>query len=313
MAYELLFLIIGLAGLWVGAELVVNGSYNLARFFKMSELVIGLTIVSIGTSLPEIVVSIRGGLERAMGVETSGIVVGNALGSCLNQITIILGIAGLFSGALLITKRELLRDGLMLLGSIALFFIVSYDLEITRFEGIILIIVYGLYFLNLLREERIYEKMRRPELHLLWDLVSLVAGLFFVIYASKMVVLNGVSLAGIWNVKKSFIGIVIIGLGTGLPELAISLNALWKKSTGIAVGNLIGSNICDLLLSLGLGTVISGFVVGRGLVRFDIIFMVFTAMAVLFLFSRGRRLTRKEAIILIIIYVVYLGLKLQGF
>jgi len=311
MANELLLLIIGLAGLWLGAELVVRGSQNLARFFKISELVIGLTVVSIGTSLPEIAVSISGGLERAAGIETSGIVVGNALGSCLNQITIILGIAGLF-GALLITKRELLRDGLMLVGSIVLFFIVAYDMKITKFEGIILIVVYGIYFINLLREEKLYEKIRRPELHLTWDLVSLGAGLFFVIYSSKMVVLNGVSLASLWGVKESLIGILIIGLGTGLPELAVSLSALWKKSTGIAVGNLIGSNICDLLLSLGLGTVISGFVVGEGLLKFDIIFMFFTALAVLFLFKSGQRLTRREAVMLIIIYVVYLGLKLTG-
>jgi cation:H+ antiporter len=312
MAHELMLLIIGLAGLWLGAELVVRGSQNLARFFKISELVIGLTIVSIGTSLPEIAVSVSGGLGRLAGIETSGIVVGNALGSCMNQITIILGIAGLF-GALLITKRGLLRDGLMLLVSIVLFFIVSYDLKITRFEGFILIVVYGLYFLNLLREEKLYEKIRRPELHLLWDIVSLVAGLFFVIYASKMVVNNGVSLAGIWGVKESLIGILIIGLGTGLPELAVSISALWKKSTGIAVGNLIGSNICDLLLSLGLGTVISGFAVGAGLLNFDIIFMFFTALAVLFLFRTGKRLSKMEAIMLIVIYVVYLGLKLQGF
>jgi cation:H+ antiporter len=312
MAHELLLLIIGLAGLWLGAELVVKGSQNLARFFKISELVIGLTVVSIGTSLPEIAVSISGGLGRLAGIETSGIVVGNALGSCLNVITIIMGIAGLV-GALLITKRELLRDGLMLAVSIILFFVVSYDLKITRFEGFILIIVYGLYILNLLREEKLYEKIKRPELHLLWDIISLVAGLFFVVYASKMVVLNGVGLAGIWGIKESMIGILIIGLGTGLPELAVSVSALWRKSTGIAIGNLIGSNICDLLLSLGLGTVISGFIVDSSLLRFDVIFVFFTALAVLFLLRSGRRLTKKEAVMLIVIYVVYLGLKLQGF
>lgn len=309
MLHELSFLVLGLAGLWLGAELVVKGSQNIASFFKISGLVIGLTIVSIGTSLPEIAVSVRSGFERLAGIEASGIAVGNALGSCLNQITIILGVVGLFS-ALLITKRELLRDGLMLLSSVILFFIVAYDLKITRFEGVILILVYCLYLFNLLREEKLYEKIRRPKLHLLWDILSLAAGIFFIIYASKMVVLNGIALADKLGVTKSFIGILIVGLGTGLPELAVSISAILRKSMGIAIGNLIGSNICDLLLSLGLGTVISGFVVEEGLLKFDIIFTFFTVLAVLFLFSRGKKLTRKEAVMLIIIYFIYLGLKL---
>lgn len=311
--YEFILLILGLGGLWLGAELIVKGSQNLARFFKISELLIGLTIISIGTSLPEIAVSVAGGFEKLAGIDTSGIVVGNAIGSCLNVITILLGIVGLF-GVLLITKREIIRDGLMLLGAIAIFFVFALDGKLTKFEAIVMIVIYVIYVVNLFREERIKEKVRRPKLHLLWDVISIVAGVLIIIYASKMVVDNGVSLAHVWGVKESIIGILLIGLGTGLPELAVSLTAVFRKSTAIAVGNLIGSNICDLLLSLGMGTVIaSGFIINKSLVWFDVPFMFAAALLVLILFWNGRRLKRKEAAILVIVYVIYLILKLRGF
>ena len=309
---ELLLLIMGIAGLWIGAESVVHGSENIAKFFKLSPLLIGLTIVSIGTSLPEIAVSVAGGLERLRGIETSGIVVGNALGSCLNLITILLGIIGVVGGILIITKRELIRDGLMLLGSIVFFFFVSLDGKLTRLEGAIMITIYIIYFINLFREERIKEKRREPTR--IWtDIIALVAGLAIVIISSKMTVDNGVFLAQMWGIRESLVGILIVGLGTGLPELAVSLTAIRHKNIAIAVGNLIGSNICDLLFSLGLGTVISGFIVGKNLLKFDIPFMFGAAVLILLLFRRKMRLKRKEAILLILVYIVYAGLKLKGF
>ena len=310
--YELTLLIVGLAGLWLGAELVVRGSQNLARFFKISELFIGLTIVSIGTSLPEIAVSISGALQRLQGIETSGLVVGNALGSYLNQISLILGIVGVLGGVFLISKRELRREGLMLLASIAIFFVFALDGKLTKFEGIVMIIVYLLYFFSLFREEKVYEKIRRPQLNLVWDISSIVAGLLIIIYASQTVIGNGVLLAQMWGVKESLIGILLIGLGTGLPELAVSATAIIRKSTSIAVGNIIGSNITDLMFSLGLGTVISGFIVSKNLLWFDVPILFGMALLVIILFARGKRLKRKEAIILIAVYIAYLILKLKG-
>ncbi len=308
--YELLLLIMGIVGLWIGAESVVHGSENIAKFFRVSPLLIGLTIVSIGTSLPEIAVSVAGGLERLRGIETSGIVVGNALGSCLNQITIILGIVGLF-GMLLITKRELIRDGLMLLGSIVFFFLVAWDGKLTRLEGVIMVTIYLIYFINLFREEKVVEERREPTR--IWtDIVALIAGLAIVIVASRMTVDNGVVLAQAWGIRESLVGILIVGLGTGLPELAVSLTAIRHSDAAIAVGNLIGSNICDLLFSLGLGTIISGFVVGKNLLKFDVPFVFGAAVLILLLFRRKMRLKRKEAILLILAYIVYVGLKFRG-
>ncbi len=306
----LLLLIMGIAGLWIGAESVVNGSENIARFLKMPPLLIGLTIVSIGTSIPEIAVSVVGGLERLRGIETSGIVVGNTIGSCLTLITLLIGIVGLF-GTLLITKRELMRDGMMLLGSIVLFFLVAIDGNITKLEGAIMLIVYIVYFVNLFREERQREK-RRKEMHILSDVIALIAGLVIVIVASKMVVDNGIILSELWGIKESLIGILFLGLGTGLPELAVSISAIRRKAIGLAVGNMIGSNICDILFALGLGSVISGFAVGRGLLKFDIPIMFGVTLLTLLLFRSKLRLKRKEAILLILVYCVYAGLKFSG-
>ncbi|MBW2993018.1 calcium/sodium antiporter [Candidatus Woesearchaeota archaeon] len=306
----LLLLVMGIAGLWIGAESVVQGSTNIARYLKMSPLLIGLSIVSIGTSIPEIAVSVMGGIGRLSGIETSGIVVGNTIGSCLTLLTLLIGIIGLF-GTLLITKRELMRDGMMLLGAIALFFVVAIDGHITKLEGAIMLIIYIVYFVNLFREEKQREK-RRKEMHIFSDIVALIAGLVIVIVASKMVVNNGIILSELWGIKESLVGILFIGLGTGLPELAVSLSAIRRKTVGLAVGNMIGSNICDLMFALGLGSVISGFVVSRNLLKFDIPFLFGAAILTLVLFRSKLRLKRKEAVLLILVYCVYAGLKFMG-
>lgn len=314
MLLELILLIMGLIGLWIGSELVIGGAKNIADHFRLSATFIGLTILSIGTSIPEIAVSIAGGIDRLNGIETSGLVIGNKIGSAANLLTIILGIAGLL-GALWVSRKRLRRDGFMLIGSILLLAILGYDGALTVFDGYVLIIVYLLYLLDLTRQEKLYTKItgRKPEMHLAFDLLRLAGGLFLVVLTSNYVVKNGIALAEAWGVTQTFVGIFIVGLGTGLPELAVSIAALRKKQVQMSVSNLIGSNICDLLFSLGAGTIIAGFLVSARVLYYDIPALIIIAAAVLFLFRGGRKLTKAEAASLIIVYFAYLGIRLYLF
>ncbi|MBW2977610.1 calcium/sodium antiporter [Candidatus Woesearchaeota archaeon] len=309
---ELILLVLGLLGLLLGSELIIKGALNIAEHYKISHLFIGLTILAIGTDLPELVIAITGSIDKLMGIETSGLIIGDALGSCFGQIGLTLGIIGLF-GVCCLTKRELLRDGLMMVGSVALLFLAGYDGELSRFEGIAFILIYLFYFMSLRREEKIYEKIKRaPPMHLLWDAVSLIGGFAILIYSSNIVVENAITLAQSWGIAQSLVGILIVGLGTSLPELAVSLGAIRKGAFRLSVGNLIGSNIFDILFTLGIGSVIAGFNVSRNLLRFDIPFLFVLSIIALLFFRTKMKIAKKEAIILVLIYAVYVVLKLRG-
>jgi len=307
------FLILGLIGLIIGAHLIIKGSLNIANHYKISQLFIGLTILAIGTDLPELFVIITGAVKKLGGVETSGLIVGQTIGSCMGQIALTLGIMGLIS-FLTVTKRELLRDGLFMIGSVLLLFFISFNGNISRVEGIIFLIIYIFYFFNLQREEKVFAKIKKaPRIRLGWSILSITAGLFLLIYSSDLVVENAVKLAEILNVSQSLVGVLIIGLGTSLPELALTISATVKKAYGLSVGNLIGSNIFDILFALGIGSTISGFSVNPELLRFDIPILFITSIIVVLLFRSGFRIKKTEAVLLLAVYVVYVGLKLFGY
>lgn len=310
---ELIFLVLGIIGLIIGTELVVKGAMNIAEHYKLSHIFIGLTILAIGTDLPEFFLAVTGGIDRYVGIETSGIVVGDVIGACFSQIGLALGVIGLF-GYITLTKREIRFDGFMLLISVILFFLVAFDGTITLFEGIILVIIYLTYYISLYRKEKVHEKVKKaPPLHIVWDTVSLVAGLAVVVYASTIVIDSGLVLVEAWGVSQSFIGILFVGLGTSLPELAITFGTIFRGAKGMSVGNLVGSNIFDMLVPIGVGAAISPLNVGNNLIWFDIPVLFLLSLLVLLFFMRKKGLQRKEAAVLLLFYLGYVGLKIIGY
>lgn len=311
MMLELVFLLLGLVGLWFGADMAVKGAIGISRYLRVGGLFIGLTVMSIGTSIPEIAVSIAGGMDRLAGLETSGLVIGNKIGSCLNQITLIMGLVGLF-GLLCMTKREWRRDGAMLMASIGIFFLAGMDGFISALDGWFLIAIYMTYFLFLFKDEKLREKIRRrrTELQAAWDVLDLAGGLVVVLFASSIIIDSGMSLAGQLQTSGMLIGIFIVGLGTGLPELSVSLTAIRKKECGMSVGNLIGSNITDMLFSLGVGAVFAGFLVEPSVLYFDIPVLMLVSALMLAFFGQTYKLKRQKAAMLLLVYVFYTAIKL---
>jgi len=311
---ELLLIIIGLAGLWLGTEWVIKGAVNIAEYYQLSQAFIGIAILAIGTDLPELIISLDASLHKASyDVDTSGIILGNSIGSCIGQISAVLGFAGLF-GMLSITKKDLLQDAVMLLGSIIVVILFGLDGQISYAEGGLLLVMYGIYYFTLIRKEHIVQKVRkRLKRSIGKDIVFLIAGLIVVIYSSDLVVRNAVAFAGLLNIRQSFVGIIIIGLGTSLPELALSLNASRKKAFSLSVGNLIGSNIIDILVPIGMGGSIAQLNVGKKLLWFDLPFLFVISLLVIIFFYRQRGVQRKEAIVLIMLFFFYAILKFTGF
>lgn len=312
MQIELLYLIIGLVGLWVGSELTTRGAISIAKRLKISHIFIGLTILAIGSDLPELFINITGALQKLQGIDTSGLIVGQTVGTVISQTTLVLGLVGLF-GLVVISKREFLRDGLIMVGAAAVLFLMGMDGQLSILDGIILLIIYSFYFMTIVREEKIHEKIKNQKGYgvLIWSTVSVIAGFIFLIYASKAVVENAVTLANIWGISQTFVGLLIVGLGTSLPELSISVNAVLKKAGTMSVANLIGSNIFDILFALGISSVIAkGFNVSHSLIEFDIPFLIGVCVLSIFLLRTKMRLEKREAITLILVYLGYVALKL---
>ena len=310
---EILLMLAGLLGLWLGTELVVNKAVKIAEYYNLSQLFIGIAILAVGTDLPEMVIAINASVQNALhDVDTSGIIIGNAIGSSFTQISLVLGITGTM-GYLTLTRRHLYEDGAMLIGTIILVFLLGYDTTISRLDGIALLTVYAIYYFSQFYKERLGKKMKRkPSRSIKRDVVLLTVGVLVVVVTSELVVDNAISLAEKLHIRQSFVGILLIGLGTSLPELALSINAIRKKAHGLSVGNLIGSNIFDLLVPVGLGALIAELHLEKRLLWFDLTVLLGLSLLVLFFFFKKKGLQPIEAIVLIGVFLVYAALKLMG-
>jgi cation:H+ antiporter len=307
--------------LWLGAESVTKAAIKIAKTLSLSESFIGLTIVAIGTSFPEIVISVTGAVQNLHGEETSQIVLGNVIGSGMANLALVLGILGIFK-VIKLRKTELLLDMLMLVMSTTILYVVSLDGLINIQDGILLILFYLIYLLflnrqNLKKQTSLFKRKRFKKKKLkkikLAHLFQLILGLIILSKASQMVLDSGVILAEKLNINEMLVGILLVGLGSSLPELMVSANAVLKGSTALSLNNLIGSNILNVFLALGVSSTISTWEVNRQIVHFDIPYLLFTSIvAVLFLLSKNK-FERNESLLMIALYTIFIILKISGF
>jgi len=249
---QALIAIMAIAGLWFGSDKVIWGVKRIARKFGISELIIGLTIVSIGSSLPEIFVNISAGMR---GVDDIG--VGNIVGSCFVQISFILALCVLVGGPMKSQKSKLKRDGAMVVGSIVLLFLLGLDGSIGTGEGLLLVLMYASYLYYLLVANRTKWKVKKSDAHLMLSFVAFTFGVALVWISAEVLLTVGIHAGRELGLREGMIGL-LSGIGTSIPELSISMMALLRKSNGISLGNLLGSNITDPLFSLGIGAVLAG-------------------------------------------------------
>jgi len=317
----IILIVIALALLITSADFFVEGAKGLARRAGMAEVVIGLTIVSIGTSLPEILVTATASASSENDPALMDLAVGNIYGSVLVQITLVLGIVVAFK-PLDIRPAWLRRDGLLMLMSIILLTGLLWEGgELSRIEGAILCLIYAVYIMWLLNDT---DKIRSDELELVEEIKStefswtgtayftmVIVGLFMAVYSANQLVQYACLIAEKLNVPHAIVGTTMSGLGTSLPELTVAMVAV-RKSQGVAIGTLIGSNITDPLLSIGIAALVSPISITEG--SYDLtMHLIIPATLVgvtlcLAMMWTGFRFSRLEGSILIAFYLIFLML-----
>lgn len=309
MVMMIVLLISGTVLLYFGAELLVKGSANLAMRCGVSALVAGLTIVAFGTSAPELVVSIKAALDGL-----GDIAVGNVIGSNIFNIAIILGLSALIH-PMKVHLNVLKVDTPVMLASSVLLMAVLHDLYVSRVEGIFLfagIIAYMTFTIITARrtgetkvdfplEQLTPKKKVTPVL----DIIFVIGGLCLLALGSRFFVNGAVSLARAIGVSEAVIGLTIVAVGTSLPELATSIIASIKKEEDIAIGNIIGSNIFNILAILGTSSTITPLN-ASGVGQISLYFMLGTTVLLMPFMRTGFVLNRIEGLMLLIVYGGYM-------
>lgn len=314
MLVDIVLLIIGLVVLIYGANFLVDGGSALAHRLKVSNMVIGLTVVAFGTSTPELVVNVVSSMDGS-----SALALGNVLGSNMFNILAILGITALIVPLGVKKMTTWVEIPLAVLAAVLVLLFINGDPAgtITRAEGICLLcffVIFLIYTLMLAKfgaagdGEEIEIKnysVGKSVLFILLGLVGLIGG-------GRLLVNGAVSIAQSMGISERIIGLTIVSIGTSLPELATSIIAARKKNADMAIGNVVGSNIFNTFLILGASATITPLQVPQGSLLDLIVNIVAAGLLFMFIFTgRGRKISRWEGGILLVIYIVYLFLVIR--
>lgn len=309
MIINILLLIVGFVILIKGADIFVDGASSVALNFKMSKMLIGLTIVSFGTSAPEFAVSVKSLLSGS-----GDIVLGNVIGSNILNILLIVGASALVHS--LNVKNNTVKKELPIVMLISTLFVIllsdslidaRYENAFTRSDGLVILLVFSIfiYYLISMMKNKIDEEQDEKKMPLLKALIFTVLGIVMIVFGSDFVVDSASQIARAIGISEKMIALTIIALGTSLPELVTSITATKKGEYDIAIGNVVGSNIFNLGVVVGIPVAIFG---GIDKISFNsvdlIVFLVSTVM--LFFFSvDDRKITRKEGIIFLLVFIAY--------
>ena len=309
---DLLKIFGGLILLFYGGDFLVTGSARLARFLKLSSFVIGATIIAFGTSAPELAVAILAALDEA-----PELAMGNVIGSNIANIGLVLGLTALIA-PITITANRLKREYPPLFITTLIIIVLAWDLKVIRLEGIIMLVLLGLYIWRSLNNKEDFVA-DQEELGLfvykgvVYQFILVLAGLIGLVGGAKFLVSGGVSIARMVGISEWFIGITIVAIGTSLPEIVSSIMAARRGHAEMAIGNIFGSNIFNILMVLGITSAIHPLNIQEP-IHPDLNITVGITVLLLALILLGKYFLGKiSGIILLFTYFLYIALKGMGF
>lgn len=301
---HVVLLIVGFVFLIKGSDVFVDGAKSVASILKIPTIIVGLTIVAFGTSAPEAAVSITSALSGS-----NAIAVSNVIGSNLFNILMVIGVAALL-GDLLMEKSVLNKDLPFLVGItslLAVFIIIGWD--IINIEGIILLIILIGYIIYLIKSAMKTDNVKvveEPELTPLKSGIYIIIGIIGIILGGDLVVDSASAIAVAFGMSETLVGLTIVAIGTSLPEFVTSLTALKKGENQMVIGNVIGSNIFNILFVLGASSAISSMKLNSSLL-IDVLFMLGVTILCFIFGKTQEKYDKKEGIILVTLFIVYMA------
>ena len=296
-----------------GADILVEGASSLAKRLKVSDLVIGLTIVALGTSAPELAVNISASYKGQ-----TGIAISNVLGSNIANILLILGVSSIIRN---VTVKEntvwkeipfsLLAAIIVFLQANDVFFGAGTKNQISRNDGLEMLaffIIFLYYIFSIAKEENIFEdEIPKLQLSLGKSILYIIVGLILLPLGSDWVVNGAVRVAKFFGISEAYIGLTIVAIGTSLPEMATSIVAAYKKNSDISIGNVVGSNIFNVFLILGISSVIRPLEFSTKN-NVDVVMTVLASLILFFSLFVGKKheVERSQGILFLLIYIIYL-------
>lgn len=311
MLLQIVLLILGFIVLIKGADVFVDGASSTAANFKVPKILIGLTIVAFGTSAPELAVSIK-----ALASGSSDMVLGNVIGSNITNILLILGVAALITPITIknnTVKKELplcIMITLLLVSQIAdLFLDHNKTNMITRSDALAIILVFGVFLYYIIsmaiKDRKTKKEIEEPQYGIIKSIILVIIGLWGIIIGSNFVVDSASNIARIIGWSERLISLTIIAFGTSLPELVTTIISSIKGEQDILVGNIIGSNIFNICMVLGVPVAIFGGIKANNFTNIDLLFFILSA-ALLFLFSFSKRkINRFEGLLMLFMFAIY--------
>jgi len=317
---NIIYLVSGILLLTVGGEILIRGALSASNRMGISPLLIGLVVVGFGTSSPELAVSVEAALSSSPDIS-----VGNVVGSNIGNVLLILGICAIIS-PIAVKPSALTRDGAVVVGSTLVFMIMIAGGVLGRAEAVILIILLAVYLYWAYRSEKNAPDSPSAEVHtaeaeeiekkpagITGIVISLVGGLILLIGGSNILLKGAIGIAETFNISEAVIGLTLVAVGTSLPELSISVLAAIRKHNDVAIGNILGSNIFNVLGILGVSAMIQPLTVNPRILLFDQWVLIGLSILILLFLYTGRKLTRTEGGILLMGYIAYVILSFTLF
>lgn len=300
---QFVLLIVGFVFLIKGSDFFVDGASSIASLLKIPTIIVGLTIVALGTSAPEAAVSITSSLTGS-----NALAVSNVIGSNMFNILMVIGIAALL-GELVMEKQVLEKDLPFLVGITllwAVFIVIGWD--ITNIEGIILLaimVAYIAYLVYSTKKSGGATEVEKPKYSLPYSIIFILVGLAGIVIGGDLVVDSASAIAIAFGMSETLVGLTIVAIGTSLPELVTSLTALRKGENQMVIGNVIGSNIFNILFVLGASSAISAIPLSSSML-IDVILMIFVTVLCFIFGKTQEKYDKKEGAILVILFIAYM-------
>jgi len=316
---DYLITIAGLALLLAGGEGMVRGALGIARRARISPMIVGLTIVGFGTSAPELVVSVDAALSGI-----PGLAVGNVIGSNIANMMLIVGTAAIIA-PLAVHRSVLIRDAAVMVGATLLFVAIALSGTAVWQHGMVMLIALSIYLVyslwadrrrttgpgQLHSEEAEDAASGLPDRPVILILATLV-GLAALVAGSRLAVMGASAIAREYGVSEELIGLTLVAVGTSLPELATAIVAARRGHDDVCIGNIIGSSIFNLLAITGAAAIAAPLPFSPEIMSFDIWALLAVTIILVGVMLTGRKITRREGIVLLVLYIIYIGAHFRG-